>query len=83
MKGFRSAIAGQRFGRLVAQELHTKNQHNQCVWACICDCGNTVHVIAAKLSGGVKRSCGCLNAELARERMRVLRQRQLQEAAHA
>jgi len=37
-------------------------------WECICDCGKVVIVPRGSFLSGHSRSCGCLKAELARER---------------
>jgi len=53
-----------RFGRLVAVHLAPKtDRHTR--WDCICDCGATVTVMAASLTSGDSRSCGCLAREMA------------------
>lgn len=55
-------LAGQRFGRLMAQE-RTANRHRNAMWRCICDCGRVVSVPAASLNGGHTQSCGCRNTK--------------------
>jgi hypothetical protein len=56
-------LSGKRFGRLVAVEVTEKpeSSNRQCTyWLCKCDCGNSVVARADKLTGGQKKSCGCL-----------------------
>jgi len=53
-------IAGQRFGKLVAEEYVGKNEHNFALWRCKCDCGNTAIVTGSSLRSGTTKSCGCL-----------------------
>ena len=55
----RSAIAGQRFGRLVVIEYIAKSY-----WRCRCDCGNLTDARYCDLRRGLKRSCGCLKIEV-------------------
>lgn len=55
-------LTGQRFGRLVALE------RNGSKWSCRCDCGATKVALAANLSAGRTRSCGCFQAESAKSR---------------
>lgn len=51
-------LTGKRFGRLVVLGLdHSKRRS---YWKCRCDCGNEIVACADVLSGGLRRSCGCL-----------------------
>lgn len=59
----RKDLTGQRFGRLVAQQFVGKDEHNNALWSCICDCGGTATVQCVRLKGGHKRSCGCWEKE--------------------
>lgn len=60
-------LAGMRFGRLtVVSFAGVKGEKRR--WTCRCDCGNVTEVITAGLVGGATASCGCLRADLARER---------------
>ena len=62
-------ITGQRFDRLVV--LHyteTKTKANKRMVLCRCDCGTEKEMIAANLSSGMSKSCGCLTGESARKR---------------
>jgi hypothetical protein len=58
-------LAGQRFGRLVAQQPAGLTKHGNYRWLCICDCGNAHVVVSAVLRKGLSQSCGCLQRELA------------------
>lgn len=51
-------IAGQRFGRLVAEKYLGYGK-----WLCQCDCGNTTIVNGTKLRDGVTVSCKCYQSE--------------------
>lgn len=53
-------LIGQKFDRLRVVG-RTRNIKNQCVWLCICDCGNDKSVRNGNLPG--IKSCGCLRLE--------------------
>lgn len=53
-------IEGLRFGKLTAIQQNGKNTFGQLLWKCVCECGNTANVVAAKLNSGHTKSCGCL-----------------------
>jgi hypothetical protein len=59
-------LTGQRFGRLLV--IKRVNRHGNAWWRCKCDCGREKNVRAASLLSGNTGSCGCLSAELPRER---------------
>jgi len=59
-------LLGQRFGRLTVLERGPSNHGAQ--WVCRCDCGKTHLVMSKRLQEGSVRSCGCLKADLTRER---------------
>lgn len=61
----RNDLTGLQFGRLAVQGLHGGLAGKR-VWLCVCNCGTEVKVITAKLVGGGKKSCGCLQKEVAR-----------------
>lgn len=49
---------GERFGRLVLQEVVPRDAHNT-RWRCLCDCGNEILVYQPNLKSGRVASCGC------------------------
>lgn len=56
---FKTALPGERFGRLMVLSAKGKSRN------CRCDCGNEVSIDnACKLKSGNTRSCGCLRREL-------------------
>ena len=60
-----SSLVGQRFGRLVVEELLTEKRSGvDSIYRCRCDCGNVIETSYASLKNekGV-RSCGCLREE--------------------
>jgi hypothetical protein len=52
------ALAGQRFGRLVAIERQGRINKGA-AWLCLCDCGQRSVVAASDLARGRTKSCGC------------------------
>lgn len=51
-------LTGKRFGRLTV--IHKdKSRNGRTYWLCLCDCGETVSVIASNLKRGLSKSCGC------------------------
>lgn len=61
----RKDLSGKRFGRLVAIKDVGRTRWGQCLWHCICDCGNTKTIVVKHLTSGKTRSCGCLQKEKA------------------
>ena len=57
-------LKGQRFGRLVVKELHSRiiqpSGQLRVEWLCQCDCGEETIVSSGNLSSGHTTSCGCL-----------------------
>lgn len=64
-------VPGQRFGRLVVQEMTDKKSGNTYIYKCLCDCGKECYVSRAHLVNGNTQSCGCLQKEGAKERFPV------------
>ncbi len=62
-------MIGERFGRLFVKADASRNYRNRRMVLCQCDCGNEKVVRSGDLKRGSARSCGCLSAELAKERM--------------
>lgn len=60
-----SDIQGERFSRLTVVRLSTSKLSGRTAWECLCDCGNTTLADGTKLRLGIKKSCGCLKAEMA------------------
>lgn len=61
-------LAGQRFGRLVAQSTSEGTAKNRRRWLCACDCGKQHSVRTASLVNGSVQSCGCWKNEKSGER---------------
>lgn len=60
-------LAGKRFEKLTVIE-RAPNKGVKTRWICSCDCGNTTVVYTNALVRGHTKSCGCLIAEVLRER---------------
>lgn len=56
-------ITGKRFGRLTILSFDCIDEKQNSRWLCSCDCGSQVIVRRAALTGGVTKSCGCLQRE--------------------
>lgn len=56
-------LTGQRFGRLVAIELHSVLRGKISIWRCRCDCGSACNVRISDLRSSKTKSCGCLYSE--------------------
>lgn len=55
-------LSGQRFGMLTALEpTGQRSASGATVWRCACDCGGEVLAGATQLTGGYRKSCGCLS----------------------
>ncbi len=64
-------LTGRRYGRLVVLRRDGSSAAKKAMWLCRCDCGNDVQVVSASLRHGLTESCGCLQRELAAERVTV------------
>lgn len=67
-------LTGQVFGRLTVleydKEYSQKKNNQKAYWKCQCSCGNITYGYTAELTGGKKKSCGCLMKDIARENMK-------------
>jgi hypothetical protein len=61
-------LVGQRFGRLVVLARGRNNRHNQVMWICICDCGNSMSTSSTNIRTGHTKSCGCLPMDILTDR---------------
>lgn len=76
---FRRDLTGQRFGRLIVDQISVRRGRStqpkpaskrpgpgskyDAYWLCVCDCGNIKRVRGVDLTRGSTRSCGCLHRE--------------------
>jgi hypothetical protein len=63
---------GHRFGRLLVTG-PAPSAGTRARWACRCDCGKAVDVLAWSLACGMTRSCGCLHLQIVRQKGRNAR----------
>ncbi|MDP1513110.1 hypothetical protein L8C07_26415 [Paenibacillus sp. CMAA1739] len=61
---------GKKYGRLMVVGYAGTNKHNSALWLCQCDCGEEHVTTTRQLTSGKSKSCGCLNRELAANRIR-------------
>lgn len=59
-------LTGHRFSRLLV--LHRDLTSKVLKWVVQCDCGNVRSVRSSKLNSGEHKSCGCLRAEVTKQR---------------
>lgn len=52
-------LTGQRFGRLTVVCEAGRDDRQQVVWKCVCDCGAETYSTTGTLRRGNKKSCGC------------------------
>lgn len=64
-------LKGKKFGRLLVVSLAYTNP--KAYWNCVCDCGSKKIVKGDSLVSGMTKSCGCIQKEMARERMSKLK----------
>jgi len=62
-------MTGKKFGRLTVISRAGRNKYGYATWNCLCDCGNTVVVSGKSLRDGNTKSCGCLNIDVATDRI--------------
>lgn len=73
-------LTGKRFGRLTVSQ--RSNNDHYCdgsgyrivMWVCDCDCGTRCTVSGKLLRAGKTTSCGCVQSEASREKLRKGRQ---------
>ena len=59
-KSNKKNLTGEKFGRLtVIKDSVQRNNQQQIMWECKCDCGNTILVSTTHLTSGHTESCGC------------------------
>lgn len=59
---------GQAYGRLMVIERDPDAPGRHARWICTCLCGRSVSVRGTLLASGETRSCGCLHADVTRDR---------------
>ena len=62
----RRDLTGQIFGRWTVKEIGKTvgiGRKSKGTWKCVCECGNEAEVYTSNLTGGLSRSCGCLQKD--------------------
>lgn len=59
---------GQRYGRLMVLARAANAPGHLARWRCRCDCGRETTAYGIRLGDGRKKSCGCLQPQVTRER---------------
>ena len=55
-------LSHKKFVRLTVIK-RTGTKHDSPLWLCLCDCGNSIEVVARALKTGNTKSCGCIHKE--------------------
>ncbi len=71
MSSLKNDLTGRRFSRVLVLS-RAPNKNGRVRYSCICDCGTKFETLGQHLVGGSTKSCGCLNRELASDRMKVM-----------
>jgi len=56
-------LVGKHFGRLIVLQYSHRSDNGLHYWLCQCECGSVAKVHSKCLSGGLTKSCGCLQKE--------------------
>lgn len=56
-------LSGQKFNKLTVISRAANSKHNQVMWNCFCECGNTCVVSGGNFKAGKHKSCGCSRYE--------------------
>lgn len=62
-------LTGKKFGMLTVIKRVKNNKWKKSVWFCKCECGTEKNIIAGDLVKGATKSCGCLSAKMAKDRL--------------
>lgn len=54
---------GKRYGRVIGQVAVGRNQHNDLIIRCLCDCGQHADILLSRLRKNQVISCGCARDE--------------------
>ena len=64
-------LSGKKFGKLLSIEPTKERKHGCVIWKCQCECGNITYVSSHSLISNNTKSCGCLNDEKRKERIKI------------
>lgn len=64
-------LTGMRFGRLVVNGPSSERRNGHLLWECTCDCGKEHKTYSQQLRNGSIKSCGCLQADIMREKQLI------------
>lgn len=63
-------LTGIKFGKLTVIKRYESDKHGNLMWLCECECGNKKIINGNSLKSGATKSCGCVQKELLRHKMR-------------
>lgn len=55
----RKDLLNQKFGKLIVTKFNSVDKNQQCLWECLCECGNKLVTLGTSLTSGCTTSCGC------------------------
>lgn len=61
-------LTGKEFGRWIVVSEAPRGKYPVRMWNCVCKCGSEQVIQTSTINAGTSQSCGCLKAELLRER---------------
>ncbi len=53
-------LSNKKFGKLTVIQRSSANKRGNCMWECLCDCGNSKLIESCSLRRGYTKSCGCI-----------------------
>jgi len=56
-------LSGKKFNHWTVLEFYEMKNGKECLWKCICDCGNIKNIRASSLKTGNSKSCGCARSK--------------------
>ena len=65
-------LVGKKFNRLTVVKEVGRDDRQQVLWLCKCDCGKETNVTTYRLNKGKTKSCGCLMIETSRKQFTEL-----------
>jgi hypothetical protein len=73
-------LVGRKFGKLEVISFTEIDSHQNSIWKCLCECGNTLRVKGFRLTSGKTKSCNDCNIE--RKKKTLEEWKEIREKAH-
>lgn len=68
-------LVGKKFNRLTVVKEAGRDDRQQVLWLCKCDCGKETKATTYRLNKNITKSCGCLLIEAARKQAKELKEK--------